>query len=98
VNHQQITSLFRTNDGGELQEHKMGIMFEVTEPYTYDAQFAVWIIPKGTKMVFHHKGIETYYFTVKPFPKHFHGSLMGFGRRRLLKLKLKELDTKEEKA
>lgn len=91
MNPKQIADLYRQDDWGKCTSNKVDVWFEVLEEYVYDTELGPIItIPKGTRMKFTHRSIKAYHFE---FDKNQNLRLpnIGFGRSRLLKLKLIEL-------
>ncbi|MHA1286012.1 MAG: hypothetical protein ACTSPB_01290 [Candidatus Thorarchaeota archaeon] len=84
MNHQQINNL------------KVGATYELQEEYTYKIDFLgdkSPVIPKGTQMKYLHSVLNGYVFG---FDKVFESPLgleCTFGRSRLLKMKLKEVES-----
>lgn len=82
----------------QINEMEVGDWFEFIEGYVYDTEFGILIsIPKGTWMKFHSLSIRTWHFT---FHKR-EGLILrqiGFGRSRLLKLKLKKINIEDNRS
>jgi len=75
--------------------NKSGTWFEVLEDYIYASEFATEIIPKGTRMQFKHRSLAGWRFYFDEVLPGFLGIECGFGRSRLLKLKLREMSESE---
>lgn len=85
MNHSQINNL--TPD----------TVFEFQEDYVYGLEFTEdVIIKKGTKMRYVNPALQGWYFEFQR-PQGILGYKIGFGRSRLLKLKLKELSEFKER-
>lgn len=94
MNYKQIADLYRVDDWFRCLGHKIGHVFEVQEEYTYNSELGiVAILPKGLKLVFTGVGINTWFFSPKEPEDLPNFRKIGFGRSRLLKLKLKELQS-----
>ena len=104
MNYKQIRDLYRTDEWFRCLSHKIDRVFEVQEEYVYDSDFGVIArLPKGLKLVFKGIGINEWYFSPKETKDLPNINKLSFGKSRLLKLKLKEIQpsllstTKEEK-
>ena len=80
----------------QINELKVGNWYKLIEDYIYDFQFETLTIPKGTEMQFVTRFLNGWRFKFEIPPKGFSGIGIGFGRSRLLKLKLKEIKEAEE--
>ena len=82
MNHKQISDL------------KPDTWFEFLETYTYNSELGiVMIIPKGAWMQFKHPSIKAWHFKFhKKEGDDLRFLVIGFGRSRLLKLKLREIE------
>ena len=97
MNHKQINDLQEYDSfHGTYLKDKRGVWFELKEPYTYEIGFLKDkspVFPKGLKIQFRYLTLSGWEFNldspVEPF-----GNTAIFGRSRLLKLKVKELNTK----
>lgn len=94
MNYLQIANLYRLDDWGRCLSNKIGTWFEVLETYVYDSDIGpIMTIPKGMRMKLYQVTLgPTYYFTFEE-KTGFRLNNIGFGRSRLLKLKLKELQS-----
>ena len=81
MNYRQISDLIK----------KPGTWFEVLEDYVYETPFETQTIPKGTRMQYIHPALQQWRFRFDKSLPGFLGIEIGFGRSRLLKLKLKEI-------
>jgi len=81
MNYRQIRELIK----------KPGTWFEVTEDYYYDTEFETQTIPKGTKIQYLHPALQSWIFKFEEPMRGFLGNKIGFGRSRLLKIRLKEI-------
>lgn len=79
MNHKQINDL------------KPGDRFELREEYVYGHELATETIPKGTKMEFIYPVLGSWRFRFDRILPGFLGIEIGFGRSRLLKLRVKKI-------
>jgi len=78
MNYRQISNIIRNPNA----------CYEFLEDYPYETDFATHVIQKGTVMKYLHPALQSWIFKFEE-PQGFLGCKVGFGRSRLLKMKLR---------